>query len=139
MLFAKIGARVLDLCLDMSSGPNWPKCSFEAPDPKVNFFIWDFMILLCSFHASGENEVLLVKIGARVLDLCSGQNKEKSTGRFFYYFEKMIVQQSLWSAGDLGSVVNPPAGPRQSPGGVWGKAPEIFWDFHCISSWKCAK
>ena len=31
---------------------------------------WDFMILLDSSHHLWENEVLFVKIGARVLDLC---------------------------------------------------------------------
>ena len=28
VLFVKIGARVLDLWLDTSSGPKWPKCGF---------------------------------------------------------------------------------------------------------------
>lgn len=28
VLFVKIGARVIDVRLDLSSEPNWPKCSF---------------------------------------------------------------------------------------------------------------
>ena len=38
IMFVKIGARVLKLQLDMSSGLKWPKCSLEAPGPKVNTF-----------------------------------------------------------------------------------------------------
>ena len=39
VLFVKIAASVLDLWLDMSSGPKWPKCSFYALNPMVkNFF-----------------------------------------------------------------------------------------------------
>ena len=53
-LFVKIGARVLDLLLDTSYGPKWPKCSFYAPGPKVNIFL--------RVHS-------FAKIGARVLDL----------------------------------------------------------------------
>ena len=113
VLFVKIGARVLDLWLDTSSGPKWPKCTFQVPGPKFKKFFeiswfywihliilekmagyffwvqvaqinvlflgsrsqgqdsfWDFMILLDSSHHLWENEVLFVKIGARVLDLC---------------------------------------------------------------------
>ena len=37
----KIGARVLDYAdgYTSSSGPKWPKCSFQAPGPKVNKFL----------------------------------------------------------------------------------------------------
>ena len=52
VLFVKIEARVLELWLDMSSGPNWSKYSFQATDPKANKFfeiLWfnwiHFMIL----------------------------------------------------------------------------------------------
>ena len=38
VLFVKIGARVLDLWLDMSSDPKWPKFSFLASGPKVKIF-----------------------------------------------------------------------------------------------------
>ena len=38
VLFVKIEVRVLDLWLDTSSGPKWPKCNFYAIDPKVNKF-----------------------------------------------------------------------------------------------------
>ena len=38
MLFVKIGARVLDLCLHKSSGPKWPKHGFFVPDPKFKTF-----------------------------------------------------------------------------------------------------
>ena len=37
-LFVKIAGRVLDIWLDMSSGPKWPKCIFWVPDPKVKKF-----------------------------------------------------------------------------------------------------
>ena len=37
-LFVKIAARVLDIWLDTSSGPKWPKCSFWVLDPKVKKF-----------------------------------------------------------------------------------------------------
>ena len=43
----------------------WPECGFQALDP----IFLDFIILLDLSHYSGENEVLFVKIGARVLDL----------------------------------------------------------------------
>ena len=51
-LFVNIGARVLDLCLDMSSGPKWPKFSFYAPGSKVMtffeilWFYWIHVIIL---------------------------------------------------------------------------------------------
>ena len=48
VLFVNIGARVLDLWLDMSSGPKWPKFSSLAPGPQVQDIFWDFMILLDS-------------------------------------------------------------------------------------------
>ena len=38
VLFVNIGAGVLDLWLDMSSGPKWPKFSSYAQDPKVKSF-----------------------------------------------------------------------------------------------------
>ena len=38
VLFVKIEARVLELWLDTSSSPNWPKCSFKGPGLKVNKF-----------------------------------------------------------------------------------------------------
>ena len=69
ILFVKITARVLDLWLDTFSGPKWPKCSFWILDSKVKKFFWNFMILLDSCHDSWENEVLFVKISARVLDM----------------------------------------------------------------------
>ena len=38
VLLVNIGAGVLDLWLDMSSGPKWPKFSSYAQDPKVKSF-----------------------------------------------------------------------------------------------------
>ena len=38
VMFVKIGARVLDLWLDTSSGPKWPKCTFLVPGPKFKKF-----------------------------------------------------------------------------------------------------
>ena len=38
VLSVKIGAKVVDLWLDMFFGPKWPKCSFYAPDPKIKKF-----------------------------------------------------------------------------------------------------
>ena len=35
----KSGAMVLDLWLDTSSWPKWPKCSFKVPDPKVKKYV----------------------------------------------------------------------------------------------------
>ena len=37
-LFVKFGAWALDLQLDTSFGPRWPKFSFQTPDPKVKKF-----------------------------------------------------------------------------------------------------
>ena len=48
-LFVKIGARVLDLWLDMPSGPKWPKFSVLAQGPKVKTFfeiLWFYWINL---------------------------------------------------------------------------------------------
>ena len=39
VLYVKIDGRVQELWLDTSFGPKGPKCSFLAPDPKVNFFL----------------------------------------------------------------------------------------------------
>ena len=61
--------RVPELWLDTSSGSKWPKCSFHAPDPKPKAIFQNFMILPDSSYDFGENEVLFVKIGARVLDI----------------------------------------------------------------------
>ena len=71
VLLVKIGTKVLDLWLDKFCGPNWLKCSSQAPVLKVKFF-WEFMSLLDLPHDSWENEVLFVNIGARVLDLWLG-------------------------------------------------------------------
>ena len=38
VLFVKIGARVLDLWLDTSSGPKLPNYNFKASDHKVKTF-----------------------------------------------------------------------------------------------------
>ena len=49
VLFVKIGARVLDLWLDTSSEPEWPKFSFLVPDSKVKTFfeiLWFYWINL---------------------------------------------------------------------------------------------
>ena len=52
VLFVKIGARVLGLWLDVSSGLKWPKCYPNAPDPKVkkffeiSWFYWIHFIIL---------------------------------------------------------------------------------------------
>ena len=41
----------------------------SRPQTPRSIFFWDFMILLDSYHDSWENEVMFVKIAARVLDL----------------------------------------------------------------------
>ena len=64
----KIGNRVLDLWLDMFLGPSDPNVVLGPRPPSYRIF-WDIMILLDSCYASGENEVLFVKIGARILAL----------------------------------------------------------------------
>ena len=52
VMFVKIGARVLDLWLDTSSGPKWPKCTFQVPGPKfkkffeISWFYWIHLIIL---------------------------------------------------------------------------------------------
>ena len=42
---------------------------FLGPKPQGQEIFWDFMILLDSSHDSWENEILFVKIVARVLDI----------------------------------------------------------------------
>ena len=67
VLFLKIRARVLELWLDTSSGPKWPKCSGPRTPKSSNLlrlndvirFIWWFWRKWGPF----------VKIGARVLDI----------------------------------------------------------------------
>ena len=115
-LFVKIAARVLDIWLNTSSGPKWRKCSIWAPDPKVKLFFWDFMIFLDSFHDSWENEVLLLKIAARALDIwldtssgpkwpkCSFWAPDPKVKKFFeiswfYWIRFMILEKMrscLW-------------------------------------------
>ena len=71
----------------------------------------------------------------------NGRNKGKLAGRFFLLFwenDRAAITIISWGFGG-GGAVSPLEGPGQSPGGVWGKAPVNFLDFHCISSWKCAK
>ena len=52
VLFAKIGARVLDLRPDISSESKWCKCSFQAPGPKtmgcfnIFRFYWIHLMIL---------------------------------------------------------------------------------------------
>ena len=41
--------------------------SFLGPRPQGQYIFWDFMILLDSSHNSWENEVLVLKIEARVI------------------------------------------------------------------------
>ena len=63
------GPRVLDLRLDTSFGPKWPKHSLQAPDPKVkeffeiSWFDWIHIMIL------EKMEDLFVEIGARVPNL----------------------------------------------------------------------
>ena len=51
-LFVKIAAMALDIWLDTSFGPKWPKCSFWVPDPKVkkffeiSWFYWIHLMIL---------------------------------------------------------------------------------------------
>ena len=51
-LFVKITAMVLDIWLDTSFGPKWPRCSFWVPDPKVitffeiSWFYWIYLMIL---------------------------------------------------------------------------------------------
>ena len=66
VLFVKVGARVPKLRLD-TSGPKWPKFSLQATDPKAKVFFGISRFYLC--YDSVKNEVLFVKIGARILDL----------------------------------------------------------------------
>ena len=49
-------------------GPSGPNIVSRHQTPRLRNFL-DFMILLDSSNDSGENEVLFVKIGARVPDL----------------------------------------------------------------------
>ena len=49
-------------------GPSGPDL-VSGPQVPSQEFIWNFAILLDSYHSCGENEVLFIKIGARVLDL----------------------------------------------------------------------
>ena len=63
----KIEARILELWLDMSSEPKWPKCSFSAPDPKIKQFFKISLLDLSYF--SEEIEDLIVKIEARFVEL----------------------------------------------------------------------
>ena len=52
VLFVKVIAIVLDIWLDTSFGPKWPKCSFWVPDPKVkkffeiSWFYWIHLMIL---------------------------------------------------------------------------------------------
>ena len=48
--------------------PSSPNVVF-IPRPQSQELFWDIIPLLDSSYDSGENEVLFVKIGARVLDL----------------------------------------------------------------------
>ena len=51
-LFVKIAAMALDIWLDTSFGPKWPKCSFWVPDPKIkkffeiSWFYWIHLMIL---------------------------------------------------------------------------------------------
>ena len=66
----KIEARVQDLWLDMSFGPKWPKANVVSKPQtlKPKTFLRQ-KVLLDSSYDSVENEVLFVKIWARVLHL----------------------------------------------------------------------
>ena len=68
VLFVKIGVRIPDLCWIHLLGPSGPNLVSRPQDPRARHFL-RFNILLDSSHDSWENEVLLVKIGDRVLDL----------------------------------------------------------------------
>ena len=67
VLFLKIEAKVVDLWFDVF----WAQVIqmyFLGPRPQRQEIFWDFIILLDSSYDSWENQVLFVKIGARVLD-----------------------------------------------------------------------
>ena len=53
---------------------------FLSPRPQDQEIFQDFIILLDSSHNSWKNEVLFVKIGARVLELWFDKSFEKSFG-----------------------------------------------------------
>ena len=61
----KVGARILDLWLDMFFGIKWPKCVVSRPQTLRSYNFCNFMILLDSYYNSEENEVFFVKIRAR--------------------------------------------------------------------------
>ena len=52
VLFVKIGARVLDLRLDMSFELKWPKSGLQTPDPnakicfEISWFCWIHVMIL---------------------------------------------------------------------------------------------
>ena len=45
------------------------KTQFLGYRPQSYDIFWDIIILLASYYGSGENEVLFVKIRAKILDL----------------------------------------------------------------------
>ena len=68
--FCENEAMVLDIWLDTSSGPKWPRCNFRVPDTKVKNFFCNFMSWLDLSHDFWANDGLFVKIAATVLDIC---------------------------------------------------------------------
>ena len=69
VLLVKTGAKVLDLWVDMPSGPNWSKCSLQVSDPQDQGIFHDFTILLDLSYDPEENQVMFVKTGTEILYL----------------------------------------------------------------------
>ena len=85
-LFLKIGARVLELWLDMIFWVKLAQMQFLGPRLQGLEIFWEFIILLNSSHESWENEILFAKIGAKVLDLWLDTVKQSYFGWFLRFF-----------------------------------------------------
>ena len=68
----------------------------SRPQTPRSIFFWDFMILLDSYHDSWENEVMFVKIAARVLDLWLDTFSGPKWPKFSFWVLNSDVKNFFW-------------------------------------------
>ena len=107
-----------------------------------NTFWLMFILLISSFKITLSNQSsILSKLCLLLYSFCmykfattsSGRNRKNELVGFFYYLRKRSRSSCYNQLGDWGHC-EPSRWSRAEPGWVWGKAPENFWDFHCILS-----
>ena len=93
-LVCEVGATVMDVWLTTSSGPKWPKCSFQVPDTNVkiyfdiSWFYWIQLMIFVKMKLWFWTYGLIRLLGPSGPDVISGSQTPRS--KFFLRFHELI-------------------------------------------------